>query len=81
VFITSFLLLHAAFQVVSGVVLTMTYTPDVTSAYAAAGQDHPLPQKVSFGTVSFIPWLATLLSATIAYFLSQKWVRSGNTGK
>lgn len=77
VFILSFLVLHAGFQVVTGMFLTMAYTPDPASAFSAASQAAPVRQEVSFGEASFLPLPAALLSATIAYILSQKMVRTG----
>lgn len=52
-------------QIVSGLILTASYTPD----FSSIGGN--LSQEVEFGTTS-IPLLLALISATLAYFLSQK---------
>ncbi|KOR87378.1 hypothetical protein AM233_17930 [Bacillus sp. FJAT-22058] len=67
VFLISFVLIYMAFQIGSGWILT-AYTPDFTSI------EGNLSQEVVFGTTS-IPLLVTLLTATLAYFLSQKKFR------
>lgn len=65
VFIISFVTLYIVFQVVSGLILTAFYTPNFTSVA------NDLSQEVSFGSSSN-PLLLALLTATVAYFLSQK---------
>ncbi len=65
VFILSFAALFIAFQVGSGLILTAFYTPNLTSV------PNDLSQEVSFGSASN-PLLLALLTATVAYFLSQK---------
>ncbi|MEG0438033.1 MAG: hypothetical protein RR587_02240 [Solibacillus sp.] len=65
VFILSFAALFIAFQVGSGLLLTTFYTPNFTSV------SNNLSQEVSFGSTSN-PLLLALLTATVAYFLSQK---------
>lgn len=65
VFIISFVMIFMAFQIVSGLILTASYTPD----FSAIGGS--LSQEVRFGEISN-PLLLTLLTATLAYFLSQK---------
>ncbi|MFD1738358.1 hypothetical protein ACFSCX_17685 [Bacillus salitolerans] len=66
VFILSFSLLYIVFQVLSGMLLTALYTPDFSSI------NNNVSQEVVFGQTSIIPFLGTLLVATLAYFLSQK---------
>jgi quinol-cytochrome oxidoreductase complex cytochrome b subunit len=66
VFILSFVLLYIVAQITSGLLLTALYTPDLTSI------NHNVSQEVSFGQTSIIPFLATLLVATLAYILSQR---------
>ena len=68
VFIVSFVMIFMVFQIVSGLILTASYTPD----FSSIGGN--LSQKVEFGTIS-IPLLFTLLTASLAYFLSQKKFR------
>lgn len=66
VFITSFVLLYIAFQIISGWLLTAFYTPDLSS------MNNNLSQEVVFGQTSITPFLITLLVATLAFLLSQK---------
>ncbi|MFC0559029.1 hypothetical protein [Halalkalibacter alkalisediminis] len=66
VFIFSFVLMYIVFQILSGWLLTAFYTPDFSSI------NNNVSQEVVFGQTSIIPFLATLLVATLAYFLSQK---------
>jgi hypothetical protein len=68
VFILSFVLLYTVFQILSGYILTALYTPDLYSI------NNNVSQEVVFGQTSIISFLATLLVASVAYFLSQKLV-------
>ena len=68
VFIISFVTLYIAFQLVSGLILTAIYTPKFTSV------TNNISPEVSFGSASN-PLLLALLTATVAYFLSQKKFR------
>ena len=68
VFIISFATIYMVFQIVSGLILTASYTPDFSSI------EGNLNQEVVFGTTS-IPLLITLLTATLAFTLSQKKFR------
>lgn len=70
VFIVSFALLYIIFQIFSGWILTALYTPDLTS------MGDNLSQEVVFGQTSTLHLLATLLIATLAYFLSRKLVKT-----
>ncbi len=58
--------MYIVFQILSGWLLTAFYTPDFSSI------NNNVSQEVVFGQTSIIPFLATLLVATLAYFLSQK---------
>lgn len=62
VFIISFALLYTLIQISSGLILTALYTPDVSS----------VGQQVVFGETTYTPFVMIFLSATAAYFLSQK---------
>lgn len=73
VFIISFILLDAAFQILSGLVLTAFYTPDFSTI------EGNFSQEVVFGEVNSIPLFVTLLIATFAYFLSQKISKAKNS--
>ena len=72
VFIISFATLYIAFQVVSGLILTAFYTPNLTSVA------NDISREVSFGNASN-PLLLALLTATVAYFISQKKFRISKT--
>ena len=72
VFIISFVTLFTAFQIVSGWILTAFYIPNFTSV------TNELSQEVSFGSASNTLPLA-LLTAIVAYFLSQKKFRISKT--
>ncbi|MBU7595157.1 hypothetical protein FVO58_22095 [Metabacillus halosaccharovorans] len=72
VFILSFVLLYIVFQILSGLLLTALYTPDFSSI------NNNVSQEVLFGQTSIIPFLGTLLVATLAYFLSRKIFISSN---
>ncbi|MFD2760612.1 hypothetical protein [Lentibacillus juripiscarius] len=72
VFILSFGLLYVVGQVLSGWLLTALYTPDLSSV------NGNIEQEVEFGRISIIPFLITLLVATIAYFFSQRLFISRN---
>ena len=72
VFIISFVTLFTAFQIVSGWILTAFYTPNFTSV------TNELSQEVSFRSASNTLPLA-LLTAIVAYFLSQKKFRISKT--
>lgn len=65
VFIGSFIIIFMAFQIVSGLILTASDTPNPSSV--ANG----LSREVSFGNDSN-SLLLTMLTATLAYFISQK---------
>ncbi|GGB38331.1 hypothetical protein F3157_14105 [Virgibacillus dakarensis] len=75
VFIISFALLYVIFEIVSGMVITAAYTPDLS----LTAQDRLSGDKVEFGTFSVIHWVTIFLAATIAYLLSQKfpWRKRG----
>ena len=68
VFIGSFIVIFMAFQIVSGLILTASYTPSPSSIA------NDLGREVSFGNASN-PLLLTLLTAALAYFISQKKFR------
>lgn len=72
IFAVSFILLFFSFQFLSGMFLTLTYTPDIAEAWNLAAN---LSQEVVIRN-NHSPFLLTLfiafLSATIAYFISKK---------
>ncbi|MCM3654392.1 hypothetical protein [Metabacillus litoralis] len=69
VFIISFILLYTVFQILSGVILTAFYTPDLSAI------ETTISQEVAFGKASSMPLIVTMLIATYAYFLSQKYLK------
>ncbi|MEC2076332.1 hypothetical protein [Metabacillus fastidiosus] len=66
IFIISFVLLYVVFQISSGLLLTAFYTPDFYALESVSSQNGVIGETIS------IPLLATLIIATLAYFLSQK---------
>lgn len=78
-FILSFMLLFSlvtlSIQLLSGIILTSTYTPDVSEAWNASAI---LPQEIeiiSSGSPFLFRLLSVFLSATVAYFISQKFTK------
>ena len=66
IFIISFIALYLLVQISSGLILTALYTPDI---YSAGQLTH---REVVFMDPTYTPILLIFLSATAAYFLSQK---------
>lgn len=65
VFIGSFALFLILFEILSGLLLTAFYTPDFSSI-------NSYQQEVSFGIDTGYPYLMILLTASLAYYFSQK---------
>ncbi|WP_226669602.1 hypothetical protein [Metabacillus litoralis] len=63
--------MYMVFQILSGLLLTALYTPDLTSI------NNNISKEVVLGQTSFKPFLATLLIAVFAYLMSQKLFISG----
>ncbi|MEC5425756.1 hypothetical protein QGM71_20005 [Virgibacillus sp. C22-A2] len=81
IFAISFILLFSIFQVLSGMLLTFMYTPDITEAWNANGN---LSQEVvikSSNSHFLITLFFAFLSATIAYFIPKKFIRNKNSIK
>ncbi|KMY31849.1 hypothetical protein ACZ11_06575 [Lysinibacillus xylanilyticus] len=78
IFAISFILLFSIFQVLSGMFLTLMYTPNVEEAWNMSGS---LSKEVVI-TSSYSSFLPTLLiaflSATIAYFIPKKITNNNN---
>ncbi|KIL53458.1 hypothetical protein KP77_04340 [Jeotgalibacillus alimentarius] len=70
VFILSLAVLYISYQIISGLVLTALYVPDLSMSSISTGGE------VALGGSPAIHFLAILLIATIAYFLSQKMIKS-----
>ncbi|WP_226529803.1 hypothetical protein [Metabacillus niabensis] len=66
VFIGSFVLLYIVFEVLTGLLQTALYTPDLSS------MNNIVSQEAVFGEISIIPFLASLFAATLAYLLSKR---------
>lgn len=64
IFIASFILLYIVYQLASGILLTMNYSPDFSSVEGLT------PQEVSLGNRSF-QLLVILFIASIAYAIPQ----------
>ncbi|WP_106497300.1 hypothetical protein [Lentibacillus sp. Marseille-P4043] len=80
IFAISFILLFSLFQVLSGMILTFTYTPDIAEAWKMSS--HSSQEVIMKGNSSFLPTLIlAFLSATIAYFISKKFTKSNNSSK
>lgn len=81
IFAISFILLFTLFQVLSGMLLTFTYTPDIEEAWNMSAN---LPQETMIKS-SHNPFLLTLfiafLSASIAYFIPKKIANTSNSTK
>jgi ABC-type sulfate transport system permease component len=73
-FTLSFVILFTLFQLLSGMLLTAFYTPDVSEAWSISGNS---PQEIAFGESLSISNLGTVvftvLATTIAYLLTQTW--------
>ncbi|SFD68083.1 hypothetical protein SAMN05216238_103127 [Lentibacillus persicus] len=72
IFATAFILLFVLFQVLSGLVLTYVYTPDIEAAWVkSAGA----PQETvirSSGGPYLLTFLMAFAAATVAYFIVPK---------
>lgn len=66
-FIISFVLLFSVLQIGSGIILTLFYTPEITSIGTS------MHEEVEFGNSWPLYLIATLLVASIVFFLSQKF--------
>ena len=66
-FIISFALLYTVYQLGSGIILTTFYTPDIYS---------PGSQEIVPVQAFYSPLLEIFLTASIAYFISQKTSRT-----
>ncbi|MFD2043078.1 hypothetical protein ACFSTA_02010 [Ornithinibacillus salinisoli] len=76
IFAISFILLFSLFEILSGMLLTTMYTPDITEAWNTSAN---LSQEVVIkgGTSNFLLTLFfAFLSATIAYFIPKKIINS-----
>ncbi|MDM5209364.1 hypothetical protein [Cytobacillus kochii] len=66
IFLLSFIVLIYIFEIGSGLIMTLMYTPDITFATTQS-------QTVEFGTISHpFSYVFALFASCIAYFLSQR---------
>lgn len=66
IFLLSFIVLSYVFEIGSGLILTLIYTPEITFATTQS-------QTVEFGAIANpFPYSFALLAGCIAYFLSQR---------
>lgn len=73
IFSISFITLFVLFQMVSGYILTLWYTPDMTNAWKQVG--HLSSNVVIEGKSTLLSLLLAFLAATIAYFSSELLVK------
>ncbi|MBP1970165.1 ABC-type Fe3+ transport system permease subunit [Virgibacillus natechei] len=82
IFAISFVLLFSLFQVLSGIILTITYTPDIEEVWNMSAN---LPDEVvmqgSSSSSFFYTLFIAFLSATIAYFIPKKFTKHSNSIK
>ncbi|WP_010531420.1 hypothetical protein [Lentibacillus jeotgali] len=73
IFALSFIVLFVLFQILSGLILTYVYTPDIEEAWnlsAALSRETEINSSSSSFLITFF---IALLSATIAYFIPKKF--------
>ena len=73
IFAVSFLCAYTLLQILSGMLLTVTYTPNITEAWNESGT---LAQETIIGSSSssvLISLVIALLAASIAYFFANKF--------
>ncbi|WP_339226390.1 hypothetical protein NSQ77_12735 [Oceanobacillus sp. FSL K6-2867] len=72
-FVVSFLLAYTLLQILSGMLLTFTYTPDIAEAWNQSGM---LAQEtiISSGQPSILlSLIISLFAASVAYFIVNKF--------
>ena len=73
IFAISFIVLFLLFQLLSGYILTLFYTPDGSSAWNQMGNLSTMTTLE--GTSSFLPLLFAFLAATIAYIIPKLFIK------
>ncbi|KKE80114.1 hypothetical protein NSA56_18300 [Oceanobacillus caeni] len=74
IFVVSFLLVFSLIQVLSGILLTYTYTPDMMEAWnLSPNLTQEVVIKGSHPSL-LLTLLIGLISVTIAYFISKKYI-------
>lgn len=76
VFSISFITLFVVFQFLSGYLMTLFYTPDMTNAWNQIGS---LSNNVVIkGSTSLLPLFLAFLAATMAYFSPRLLLKNNN---
>ena len=73
VFVVSFFVFYSILQIVSGLLLTATYTPNLSNAWKSVGTTSQT--EIIGNTPFFMPFLLAFLSATVAYFVANRFVK------
>lgn len=68
-YLASFMLLYFIFQLGSGLLITMFYTPDFTAAYYPSTNNI---QEVNFGNVLPLQFVFILIIASISFILTER---------
>lgn len=68
-YLASFMILYFIFQLGSGLLLTMFYTPDFTAAYYPSTNNI---QEVNFGNVLPLQFVFILIIASISFILTER---------
>lgn len=76
VFAISFILLFSLFNILSGVILTAMYTPDIEEAWNSV--DTGVVIESTHNNPFIFTLIIALLSATIAYFIPKKLIKNNN---
>lgn len=79
VFLVGFILLSSllilSFQVLSGIFLTSTYTPDIDEAWKTSANLSQEVEIFSSGSSFLFTLITVSLSAIVAYFISHKFTK------
>ncbi|PAV28647.1 hypothetical protein CIL05_15245 [Virgibacillus profundi] len=72
IFAVSFIFIFSLFQILSGIILTYTYTPDITEAWNMSANLSQETVMISNHNSFLLTLLIAFLSATAAYFIPKK---------
>ncbi|RIW33292.1 hypothetical protein D3H55_11570 [Bacillus salacetis] len=75
IFFVSFLVIFSALQLISGLVLTALYTPDIG---AVGEMDMPLSSGTTFGRSFTVPGVILFLAAGCASYFISRTFRTGS---
>ncbi|SES64596.1 hypothetical protein SAMN05216389_101230 [Oceanobacillus limi] len=79
IFAVSFVVLYALFQVLSGMVLTYIYTPDLEEAWTKSGNLSQEAVLLSDRQSLLLPFIFAFVSASLAYFIPQKTSKNASS--